>query len=108
MSRGMVKWNAFNALIDQGERLAQLKIDRRRVPKPQLSMQQKEQLDEVLATAMQTKCSVDVTYYDNGFFYQATGVIATLNEIERSIKINRQVYDIKQITNIAISEEQSF
>ena len=108
MSRGMVKWNAFNALIDQGERLAQLKIDRQRVAKPHLSMQQKEQLDEILVTAMQTKCCVDVTYYDNGFFNQVVGVITTLNEIDRSIKINRQVYDIKQITNIAISEEQSF
>lgn len=108
MSRGMVKWNAFNALIDQGERLAQLKIERRRVPKPQLSMQQKEQLDEVLTTAIQRKCSVDVTYYDHGFFHQVVGVIMTLNEIERTITINRQVYDIKQITNIAISEEQLF
>lgn len=103
-----MKWNAFNALIDQGERLAQLKIDRRRVPKPHLSMQQKEQLDQVLATVLQTTCCVDVTYYDNGFFYQVAGVITTLNEIERTIKINRHVYDIKQITNIAISEEQSF
>jgi hypothetical protein len=102
----MVKWNAFNALIDQGDRLAKLQLDRKRVPKPHLSMQQKEQLDEVLTTAIQRKCSVDVTYYDNGLFYQVAGVITTLNQMERTMKINRQVYDIKQITNIALSEEQ--
>jgi hypothetical protein len=106
MSRGMVKWNAFNALIDQGERLTQLQLDRKRVPKPHLSMQQKERFDEVLTTALQQQCSVNVTYYDDGFFYQTQGIITTLNEIERTITINRRVYSIQQITDIAISEEQ--
>lgn len=102
----MVKWNAFNALIDQSERLSQLKIDRQRVAKPQLSMQQKEQMDEVLVTAMQTNACVDVTYYDNGLFVQVAGVITKLNDIERTITIDRRNYDIKQITKIALSEEQ--
>jgi hypothetical protein len=107
MSRGMVKWNAFNALIDQGERLSQLKHDRNRVQQPHLSMQQKERLDETLMVAIQTKRSVDVTYYDDGFFYHTKGMITTVNETQRTIKINRQVYHIKQITNMTLSDEES-
>ena len=97
MSRGMVKWNAFNALIDQGERLAKLRIDRQRQPQPKLSQQQKEELDTFLQEAWQTKEWIRATYYDQGFFYPVEGVITGLQPIEKTISINKKRYNVSQI-----------
>jgi hypothetical protein len=97
MSRGMVKWNAFNALIDQGERLAKLRVDRQRQPQPHLSQQQKEELDTFLQEAAQTKELICATYYDHGFFYSLQGVITGIQQIERTISINKKRYNVSQI-----------
>jgi hypothetical protein len=93
----MVKWNAFNALIDQGERLAKLRIDRQRQPQPMLSQQQKEELDTFLQEAWQTKERIRATYYEQGFFYELEGVVTTVQPIDRTISINKKRYNVSQI-----------
>jgi hypothetical protein len=106
MSRGMVKWNAFNALIDQGERLAKMSIDRRRQPKPILSMHQREAMDDVLQRAFAEGRPVEVTYYNEGFFHHGGGMVLALNPHERTININQTTYRVDQLTAITMTDEE--
>jgi stalled ribosome alternative rescue factor ArfA len=105
MSRGMVKWNAFNALVDQGERLARLRVDRQRQPKPQLSQQQKEELDSLLQEAWSTKAPVCITYYHEGFFQDIRGLITKVQPTERTISIDKKQYRVSEIVAMNLLKE---
>lgn len=102
MSRGMVKWNAFNALIDQGERLSAMSHARKKRPMPLLSQEEKQDMDRVLQYAVANDNEVVLTYYDDGFFYQTQGFITKVDPIDKVIVIEKTRYLIARITQLEL------
>jgi hypothetical protein len=102
MSRGMVKWNAFNALIDQGERLSAMSHARKKQPMPLLSQEEKNDMDRVLQIALNDNIEVQVTYYEDGFFHQTQGMITKVDSIDKVIVIAKTRYSIPTITRLEL------
>lgn len=102
MSRGMVKWNAFNALIDQGERLSAMSYARKKQPMPLLSQEEKNDMDRVLQKAVSEQIEVQCTYYEDGFFYQTQGMITKIDPINKEIVIAKTRYSIQTITQLEL------
>ncbi len=102
MSRGMVKWNAFNALIDQGERLSAMSHARKKQPMPLLSQEEKSDMDHVLQTAVRDHIEVQLTYYEDGFFYQTKGIVTKVDPIDKVIVIAKTRYSIQTITRLEL------
>lgn len=102
MSRGMVKWNAFNALIDQGERLSAMSHARKKQPMPLLSQEEKNDMDRALQTAVRENIEVQVTYYEDGFFHQTKGIVTKIDPIDKVIVIAKTRYCIQTITQLEL------
>lgn len=79
----------FDAVKGLREALAQK--ERIIVPKRELSEEQKEELDWRIAQ-LHTKDMVTVTYFQDGEYLQATGMIAAVDTTRRILKlVNRQI-----------------
>lgn len=73
--RGMMKWNAFNALLAHGSNVKKMMLERKRIPKPVLSSDQIEELNDKLVLAIEDEREIEVAFYNSGYVLLAEGVI---------------------------------
>lgn len=82
--RGMMKWNAFNALLAHGSNVKKMMMERKRIEKPVLSSDQIEELNDKLRLAIEDSREIEVAFYSNGYILLAEGVI---KKIELNMKL---------------------
>ena len=63
--RGRKKWLPFKSLIGQYERLDERDKEREKVPRPEISLDEREDINNTL-TSLRKKDRVKVTYYEDG------------------------------------------
>ena len=63
--RGMIKWLPFKSLVGQEKYIEELKDEKRKVEKPILSEDQKEEINEVLVSLFKND-PVRITYFSKG------------------------------------------
>ena len=98
--RGMMKWNAFNALLAHGSSVNKMMLKRKRITKPVLSVDQIEDLNIKITEAVEEDCSIKIAFYKAGYVLLAEGKILRLDLINRLIvfpDIKIRLDDILQI-----------
>ncbi len=97
--RGMIKWRPFNAVISGKELLK----DNKTLPKPNLSSDELESLEETIKTSLYTKSPIMITYLKNNKKLKEEKTVLKLDPINKNIyftdktKINfRQIYKVIQ------------
>ena len=85
--RGMMKWNAFNALLAHGSSVKKMMLERTRIEKPVLSSDQKEDLNLKLQVAIEDNRELEVAFYDKGYFLIIIG-----GGITGDIQVNDTAY----------------
>ena len=93
--RGMIKWRPFNAVISGKELLKDYKV----LPKPNLSSDEGESLEETIKSSLYTKSPVIITYLKNNKKIKEEKIVSKVDPINKNIfftdrtKINfRQIY----------------
>ncbi len=77
--RGMMKWNAFNALLAHGSSVKKMMIERTRIEKPILSSDQIEDINLKLQVAIEDNRELEVAFYDKGYVLLAEGKIMRID-----------------------------
>lgn len=103
--RGMKKWNAYKALIEQNEYNRELSTTRKKIEKPILSEDQMESINEILTSYQGETLLVSV--YKNGFVEEKEIIIKTIDVVEkRLILIDRKSIYFKDI--VGLKRKNSF
>lgn len=85
--RGMKKWYAAAFLPQHTEMLKQMNFNGQKVSKPQLDVQQLEELQIVSMESLHNTLPIKLKVWRNGFFIEFKGIIDTVNEIRKEINI---------------------
>jgi len=81
--RGMMKWNAFNALLAHGSNVKKMMLERKKIDKPILSSDQIDDLNIKMQIAIEENREIEVAFYNKGFVLLAEGVIKRVDLINR-------------------------
>ena len=66
--RGMKKWAPFSSLIEQATCLEEMKYQRNKIPKPELTEDQKEKINYILQTYKKGQ-EITVKFFHDGYLY---------------------------------------
>lgn len=77
--RGMMKWNAFNALLAHGSNVKKMMLERKKVEKPILSSDQIEDLNLKLMVAVEEEREIQVAFYNKGYILLAEGPVVNVD-----------------------------
>lgn len=103
--RGLIKWAPFDSLVGFRTNIEQMLIERNKIEKPILSLDQINELNNQINQIDLGKTNVLIEYYEKGFIYQLT---TTINKIEPAFKKlilkYRQELLIEQILYLEIIE----
>ena len=83
--RGMMKWNAFNALLAHGTNVQKMMVERTKIPKPILSYDQLEELNEIITLAILDNRNIEVNFYHNGYVLSYEGIIKKVDMYTREL-----------------------
>lgn len=81
--RGMMKWNAFNALLAHGSNVRKMMLERKKIPKPILSSDQIEDLNIKMSIAIEDNREIEVAFYNQGYVLLAEGEIKNVDLVNR-------------------------
>ncbi|ERJ12353.1 YolD-like family protein [Haloplasma contractile] len=78
--RKMVKWQPFAALTEQSQYIGDLMNEINKKPRPILSEEQIEEINEKIIDAYNSQEEIIINYFHKGYFYDVT---CTINKIDR-------------------------
>lgn len=88
VDRGIVKWNAFDALTGYNSMLQEMKYRMNKKVKPSLSSDQLDELNYKLQTAIAENLEVEIRYYDDGYIKFTYGKITKVDYTRREILLS--------------------
>lgn len=96
--RGMMKWAPYQSLIEQGKYLAELRERRSRVPRPLISSDRAEEINDVLAHY--ENGPVKATYWRDGHIYEFVDTIKKIDETGKKLVFSTRSIDFKDLLNL--------
>lgn len=100
--RGMMKWNAFNAILSHGASVQELMYERNKTARPILTEDALEELNLNLETALRDESEVVLIHYHKGYLYEEEGLISKVDPYEKTIHINNRIFSIYNVIKIEI------
>lgn len=91
IDRGIIKWAPFDALSGYQTLFNDLKKRLTEQEKPLLSDDMYLALNENLMMALNTKASIQLTYFKAHSIHQITGIITSVDWIHKRLIINHQL-----------------
>lgn len=83
--RGMVKWAPYQSLVEHGQRLAALREEKSRIPRPQISSEKAEEINDILTHY--EKEPVKAEYWENGHLYSLLDTISKIDPLNHFLDI---------------------
>ena len=106
--RGMMKWQPFKSLDGQYRVLREHQRERKKVEKPELSLDEIEQIDRTL-TSLSKGDRVDVRYYQDGFIREEKETFLKADPISRSIHLSSGTLRFEDLLSLKKEgEEENF
>ena len=96
--RGMMKWAPYQSLIEQSTYLAEMRRERQKVPKPLISSDRAEEINEILCTYEGETILVKV--WENGFLSDLEGIISKIDPFNRQIEVAEKRISFSSIINL--------
>ncbi|MDD3207002.1 MAG: YolD-like family protein [Bacilli bacterium] len=100
--RGMKKWLPFSSLEEQKPSLQQMKYEKGKCPKPKISSDQAEQIDEQLHD-YKNKIFL-ITYYEDGYLLTLEERIKKVDCQSLLIRTESRTISLKNLINLQISK----
>lgn len=94
----MKKWAPFSSLIEQGYALEEMRYQRNKIPKPQISTEVAEKINRILSSYHGQ--SVKITFYYDGYLYQEETIIKTIDIINKRLVLPQVTINLKDVINI--------
>lgn len=98
--RGMKKWLPFSSLEEQKPSLQQMKYEKGKCPKPKISSDQAEQIDEQLHD-YKNKIFL-ITYYEDGYLLSLEECIKKVDCQSLLIRTESKIISLKNLINLEI------
>ncbi|MBE6139939.1 MAG: YolD-like family protein [Firmicutes bacterium] len=86
--RGFIKWQPFDSVISSKEIIKSLLKDKSKIPKPIISEEEKQKIEQNIIEAYYTCCDINIHYYKNGFIYECFSKIKKIDQINKIIYLN--------------------
>ncbi|MDD4184837.1 MAG: YolD-like family protein [Candidatus Izemoplasmatales bacterium] len=103
VDRGIIKWNAFDALVGYSSMLEEMKYRLGKKAKPILSDDAYEELNRKLGIALQESKDVEISYYHNGYIRHTFGQIKKVDyQNKRIILSTFEKLDADDIIDICL------
>jgi hypothetical protein len=93
--RGMKKWAPYASLIEQKGTVVRMKEARNHQPKPLISQEQAQDINEVLTSCY--RAEVKLTYFRSGQSFVITGVVEKIDYDQKYLHIDGQFIEFKEI-----------
>ncbi len=103
--RGMMKWLPYKSLNEQASILKQMRYQKGKREKPQISNEIAAEIDYILRFHLREK--VRISYWDDGYPHEITGRISFLDTIYRCIHINGSSIPFSSLEKITLLEERA-
>jgi len=101
--RGIVKWAPFSSLVGQKEMIDALVLEKQKIKKPILSLEQQMEIEEKLMEAFYEQIEVTLQIYKKGEIVAVTSSILEIDSTYKKIVLkNRLVLLFSQIINISL------
>lgn len=97
--RGMIKWLPFKSLVGQEKYIEELKEKKKKVEKPILSDDQKEEINEVLVSLLRNDL-VEITYFSNGRIISKEDIFVKCDLNIKRIYFKEISFDINNLLKI--------
>ena len=81
--RGMMKWMPYKSLVEQSTVLAKMLYEKRKTPRPQISSDRAEEINEILTTYNGE--TLLFTIYENGKIVSFTDTISTIDVLNKKL-----------------------
>lgn len=88
--RGMKKWRPYKSLPEYEDFLCNMLSELKKVDKPLLSEDQKEEINSVMLNLCKGE-KVSLSYYKDGFILTAEGILTALEAEEGYLKIDESL-----------------
>lgn len=102
VDRGIIKWNAFDALVGYSSMLEEMRYRLGKKPRPILSEDDFEAMNRNLQEALQTKRDIELKYYHDGYIRFTFGTVKKVDFTRKEITLSTwekfQAEDIIEIT----------
>ncbi len=104
VDRGIIKWNAFDALVGYHSMLTDMKYRLGKKEKPILSDDAYEELNQKLAVAVHEAKDVEIRYYADGYIRYTFGNIKRVDYQNRQIVLSTlEKFRAEDIVDIRLS-----
>ncbi len=101
LDRGMIKWQPFDSLISSKEVINSILVEKNKINKPILSMDQMEDLNQKIYESYYNQSLVIIKYFQDNNINQIKGKITAINQTTKIILINQSLkLHISQILQI--------
>lgn len=81
--RGMVKYQPYQSLVDQASILSRMRYEKNKRPKPHLSSDMAEEINEILIHYAREE--VRARYYEDGYVYPLVGTISRIDVVNKTM-----------------------
>ncbi|MGE7869239.1 YolD-like family protein [Bacillus paramycoides] len=83
--RGMVKWQPFASMPEQLVTIKEMIHEQTKVPRPILTQDAKEMIENKLLCSFLGEEEVSLTYYKDGYLYKSYITVADINPLNETI-----------------------
>jgi len=88
VDRGILKWNAFDALVGYSSMLQEMRYRLGKKEKPLLSDDVYEDLNRKLQEALVTKKEIELKYYHDGYIRFTFGTVKKVDYTQKEITLS--------------------
>ena len=99
--RGMKKWVAYRALVEQATALSKTHLEKRKIEKPLISNDRAEEINEILVNYNNEELLI--TYYEEGFIKETITRIESINIYNKTLLLqNKKTLLLSNLLNLEI------
>ncbi len=91
-NRNNTKWQPFEAVVSGKKLINNIMKEKRKIKMPELSEDQKNELQEGITKAFHNQDIVTIKFYRNGLIYKIKGKITKIDVISKKITINNHFF----------------
>ena len=101
--RGIIKWLPFQSLTPTKKVVNQILQEKAKVTKPIISLEQQEEIENLIMEAFYEQIEATITYYYQGYIVQETTSISQINQVSKKIILkNNHIILFNQILKIVL------
>ncbi|MED1115063.1 YolD-like family protein [Bacillus paramycoides] len=83
--RGMVKWQPFASMPEQFVDIREIIKENTKVPRPVLTQDAQERIENQLLTSLLVEEEIMITYYENGYVLTSYMTVVDIDPLEKKV-----------------------